>query len=132
MIRIQKIIFIIWVIVAATWVAVVIANVITSGWEIIGVHDIWPMALCGIMMIIFARMNLKPPANNEGETSKDIDRLPEMTNEEPGDTDETPDAKEEASDSIEEAPDDTNEASDAVDETPHDTSEPREKDETDK
>jgi len=62
MIRTQKILLIVFAVVFIGWIVVLIGNIVTSGWEIIGIHDIWPMILCAVMMIVFMRAKLKPPS----------------------------------------------------------------------
>jgi len=46
-----KIIVIIWLIAAIAWIGIVIANIIILGWDIIGIRDIWPMALSTVVMV---------------------------------------------------------------------------------
>jgi len=96
MTRTQKIILIIFAIVFAAWIVVLIGNVVTSGWEIIGINDIWPMLLCAVMMIVFMRTKLNPPSKGNGVLDEDagINEEPaidEMLDENTA-TDEAPDA----------------------------------------
>jgi len=55
-----KIIVIVWALATLGWIAVIIGNVVTNGWGIIGIRDIWPMALSSVVMIVCIWLNTKP------------------------------------------------------------------------
>jgi len=48
---ILRFIIALWLIATTAWVGVIIANIVISGWEIIGPWDIWPMVLAAAVMI---------------------------------------------------------------------------------
>jgi len=79
MIRSQKIILIIFAIVFVSWIVVLIGNVVVSGWGIIGIHDIWPMLLCAVMMIVFMRTKLKQPYRETAISDEDANINAETT-----------------------------------------------------
>lgn len=64
-----KIILALWSIAMVAWIIVMVANIRTLGWEIIGPRDIWPMALAtGVMIIcVVTERKNKPKAGEDAE-----------------------------------------------------------------
>ena len=46
-----KIVIALWLIATFAWIGVLVGNITTSGWEIIGPWDIWPMVLATVVII---------------------------------------------------------------------------------
>ena len=46
-----KIVITLWLIATLAWIGVLVGNIATSGWGIIGPWDIWPMVLASVVMI---------------------------------------------------------------------------------
>jgi len=59
----KKIILTLWIIANLVWIWAFIGNVRASGWDIIGIWDIWPMVLCAVAMVFIIRTNVKARDN---------------------------------------------------------------------
>jgi len=56
-----KILIVAWLIIMVGWILTIIGNVNASGWEIIGIWDILPMALSAIVMAMLVITARKKP-----------------------------------------------------------------------